>query len=91
MRYIYGLSAVLTGRDRRDYLRGYGTGSLEGAGAFNHFPVHDGTLFKHVLDIYKAAIENGLQKVVRVVEVNSAFVMRLGYVFGKKYSARKVF
>ena len=87
---IYGLSAVLTGRDRRDYLRGYGTGSLEGAGAFNHFSVHDGTLFKHVLDIYKAAIENGLQKVVGVVEVNCALVVRLGNIFGQQYTAGQV-
>ena len=57
---IYRLSAVLRRSDGSDYLRGYGAGGLERLGAFNHFAVHNRAVVKHILDIYKTAVENGL-------------------------------
>ena len=87
MRDIDRLTAVLRGRDRGDYLRGYGARRLEGLGAFNHFAVHNGAVFKHILNIYKTAVEYGLQKIVGVVEVNCAIVMRLGNMLGQQKTA----
>ena len=90
MRDVDRLSAVLRGGDRSDYLRDYCARDLERFGAFYHLAVHDGAVIEHVADVDEAAVEYGLQKIVGIVEVNGAFVVSLGDVFGQEYPAGKV-
>ena len=87
---VYRLSAVLRGCNRGDNLRDYGAGNLEGLGALNHLAVHYGAVVEHILYVDEAAVEYGLEEVVRVVEVDCALVVCLGDVFGEQNSPRKV-
>ena len=90
MRHIDGLAAVLRGGDGGYYLRYYRAGNLERLGAFNHLAVHNGAVVEHILYVDEAAVEDGLQEIVCIVEVNCAFVVRLRDVFGQEYPAGKV-
>ena len=52
--------------------------------------LYNGAVFKHIFYIYKTAVENRLQKVVRIVKMNCALFVRLGDMFGKQNTLRKV-
>ena len=75
---VHGLAAVLIAGHGRDDLGGDGTGHLEALGGFYHFSVDRGAVVQHVLNIYQAAVENRLDKIIRVMEMKHAIVMGQG-------------
>ena len=87
---VHGLAAVLVGGHTGDDLGGNGAGHLEGLGALDELAVHHGAVLQHVANIDEAAVEDGLDKIVRVVEVDGPLVVGLGDVFGQKNAPGQV-
>ena len=81
---VHRLPAVLRAGDRRDDLRDDGAGDLETLRAFDELAVHDGAVVEHVADVDEAAVEDGLDEVIRVVEVQHALFVRLADLFGQE-------
>ncbi|CAK7019016.1 MAG: hypothetical protein DELT_03282 [Desulfovibrio sp.] len=90
MPHVDGLAAILAAGDGGDDLRHYRARDLEAFGAFNKLPVHHRPVIEHVSYVNQAAVKNGLQKIVRVVEMQDSLVVRLGNFFGKQNPAGKV-
>ena len=84
MAHIHGLPAVLVGGHTGDDLGGDGAGHLEALGALNELAVHHGAVVQHVPDVDEAAVEDGLDEIVRVVEVDGSLVVGLGDVLGQQ-------
>ena len=82
--HIHGLPAVLVGGHTGDDLGGDGAGHLEALGALNELAVHHGAVVQHVPDVDEAAVEDGLDEIVRVVEVDGSLVVGLGDVLGQQ-------
>ena len=87
---VHRLAAVLVGGHAGDDLGGDGAGHLEGLGAFDELAVHHGAVFQHVPDVDQAAVEDGLDEVVGVVEVDGSLVVGLGDVLGQKNTPGQV-
>ena len=62
------------------------TGHLEGLGAFNHLTVDDSSLVQHVLHVDQAAVEDGLDHIVQVVDVDGATVVGFHQVCRQNFS-----
>ena len=84
MAHVHTLAAVLVGGHTGDDLGGDGTGHLEALGAFNELAIHYSAVVQHIADIDQAAVEDGLDKVVCVVEVDRSLVVGLGDVLGQQ-------
>ena len=84
MAHVHALTAVLVGGHAGDDLCGNGAGHLKTLGALNELAVHHSAVVQHVSDVDQAAVEDGLNEVVRVVEVNGALVVGLGDVLGQQ-------
>ena len=82
--HVHALAAVLVGGHTGDDLGGDGAGHLEALGALNELAVHHGAVVQHVPDVDEAAVEDGLDEIVRVVEVDGSLVVGLGDVLGQQ-------
>ena len=87
---VHALAAVLVGGHAGDDLGGDGAGHLEALGAFDELAVHHGAVVQHIADVDEAAVEDGLNEVVRVVEVEQPFVMGLGDLLRQQDAAGQV-
>jgi len=87
---INGLSAILGRRDRRNDLGHDRAGNLEALWAFNEFAMHDRSIIQHIPNIDKAAIEHGLDKIVRIMKVKDTFIMSTGNLFRQHNPARQI-
>ena len=87
---VHALAAVLVGGHAGDDLGGDGAGHLEGLGAFDELAVHHGAVLQHVSDVDQAAVKNGLDEIVGVVEVDGPLVVGLGDMFGQKNAPGQV-
>ena len=76
--HVHTLAAVLVGGHAGDDLSGDGAGHLEAFGTLNEFAVHHGAVVQHIANVDQAAVEDGLDEVVCVVEVDGPLVMGLG-------------
>ena len=90
MAHVHALAAVLVGGHAGDDLGGDGAGHLEALGRLNELAVHHGSVVQHVPDVDEAAVEDGLNKVVGVVEVDGALVVGLGDVLGQQNAPGQV-
>ena len=88
---VHRLPAVLGACHRRNDLGHDGTRNLKGLGAFNHLAVHHGAVVQHIPDVDQTAVEDRLEKIVGVVEVKNALVVRLGDLLRQKDTPGKVF
>ena len=82
--HLHRLAAVLVGGHAGDDLGDYGAGHLEALGGLNELAVDHGAVVQHIADVHQAAVEDVLNKVVRVVEVEHALVVGLGDVLGQE-------
>ena len=73
---VHGLPAVLVAGDCCDDLCRHGTGDLKALRRLDHFSVDGGTVVEHVLNIDETAVEDRLDKVIRIMEVQDTVVMR---------------
>ena len=88
--HVHALAAVLVGGHAGDDLGGDGAGHLEALGGLDELAVHDGAVVQHVPDVNEAAVEDGLDEVVGVVEVDGALVVGLGDILGQQDAAGQV-
>ena len=79
-----GLAAVLARRHLGDDLGCDGAGSREAAGRIDMRSRDAGAVLQHVVEIDQTAVVHVLGEVVRVVEVNDAFFVRLDDILRKK-------
>ena len=87
---VHALAAVLVGGHAGDDLGGDGAGHLEALGAFDELAVHHGAVVQHIADVDEAAVEDGLNEIVRVVEVEQTLVMGLGDLLRQQDAAGQV-
>ena len=90
MAHIHALAAVLVGGHAGNNLGGDGAGHLEALGGFNELAVHDGAIIQHVADVNEAAVKDGLDEVVGIVEVDGALVVGLGDIFRQQDAAGQI-
>ena len=83
---VHGLSAVLVAGHRRDDLGGDGAGHLEALGGLYHLSVDGCPIVQHVLDIDQAAVEDGLDEIVRVMEMEHAVIVGQGDVLRQEHA-----
>ena len=76
-----GLSAVLIGCYLRNNLGSYVAGSEEAVRLFNHGLADNGSVLQHIFQIDKVAVMFTLSKVVRIMEMNDAFLVCLHNLF----------
>ena len=88
--HVHALAAVLVGGHAGNDLSGDGAGHLEALGGLNELAVHHGAVVQHVADVDEAAVEDGLDKVVGVVEVDRALVVSLGDILRQQDAAGQV-
>ncbi len=75
---VHALAAVLVGGHAGDNLGDHRAGHLKALGALDELAIHHGPVLQHVTDVDEAAVEDGLDEVVRVVEVDGPLVVGLG-------------
>ncbi len=90
MAHVYRLAAVLAGSNRSNYLRHHVAGYLEAPGRFDHLPVHHSAVVQHVADVDQAAVEDGLDEIIHVMEMDHAFVMGFCNFFRQDHAAGQV-
>ena len=90
MAQVHALAAVLVGGHTGDDLGHDGAGHLEALGGLDELAVHHGAVVQHVPDVDKAAVEDGLDEVVGVVEVDGPLVVGFGDVLGQEDAAGQV-
>ena len=83
---VHGLAAILVAGHRRDNLSGDGAGHLEALGGLYHLSVDGCPIVQHVLDINQAAVEDGLDEIVRVMEMEHAIVVGQGNVLRQEHA-----
>ena len=71
------LAAVLVGRDLRNDLGGDVAGRGEGMGLFDQRAGDDGAVLQHVVQVDEVAVVHVLGKIVGVMEVDDALLVRL--------------
>ena len=84
MAHIHALPSVLVGGHAGDDLGGDGTGHLEALGALDELAVHHSAVVQHIPNVDEAAVKNGLDKVVCIVEVDGPLVVGLGDMLGQQ-------
>ena len=84
MAQVHALAAVLVGGHTGDDLGHHGAGHLEALGALDELAVHHGAVLQHVTDVDETAVKDGLDKIVRIVEVDGPLVVGLGDVLGQE-------
>ena len=90
MRQRNGLTAILVRGDLRDNLRGNVAGRGKAVRPLNQRSGNNRSVLQHILQIHQIAVMHVLRIVVRVVEVNYSFVVRVDYVLGQQYAVGKV-
>ena len=90
MAHIHALAAVLVGGHVGDDLGHDVAGHLEALGAFDHLAVDHGAVVQHIADVDEAAVENGLHKVVGIVEVQDALIVSLADLLRQQDAAGQV-
>ena len=90
MTHIHRLAAVLAGSYGSDDLGHHVAGNLEASGRFDHLPVHNGAVIQHVPDVDQAAVEDGLDKIIHIMEMKHPFFMGFGDLFRKDHPAGQV-
>ena len=81
---VHALSPVLVGGHAGDDLGHDGAGHLEALGGLDELAVHHRAVVQHVPDVDEAAVEDGLDEVVGVVEVDGPLVVGLGDLLGQE-------
>ena len=90
MRERDGLPAVLAAGHLRNNLRRNVTGGGEAVRALDHGARDDGTVLQHIFQIHQVAVVHMLREVVRIVEVDDAFVVRAHHIGRKQQAHRDV-
>ena len=90
MAQIHALPAILVGGHAGDDLGDHGTGHLEALGAFDQLGVDHGAIVQHVPDVDQAAVEDGLDEVVGIMEVDGPLVVGLGDLLRQQDAAGEV-
>ena len=85
-----GLAAVLVGRDLRDDLGGDVAGGGKRMGALDERAGDDRAVLQHILKVHEVAVVHMLGIIVRVVEVNDAFLVRLDDILGQEETVRQI-
>ena len=90
MREADALAAVLVGGNLGDDLRGDVAGRGKAMGLLDHRAGDHGAVLQHGLEVHEVAVVHVLGKVVRIMEVDEALVVRLDDVLGQQQAAREV-
>ena len=85
------LSTVLVGCDLRNNLHADITRGREGVGLFDLHATNDCFVLEHIFKIDQTAIVHMLSKVIFIMHVNNALLVRLHNVSRKKISFRQIF
>ena len=87
---IDALSAVLVAGYGCDDLGGHGTCHLEALGRFDHFTVDGSTVVQHVLDIDQTAVEDRLDKIIRIMKMQHTVIMCHGNMLRQKQTSGNI-
>ena len=90
MAHVYRLAPVLAAGNSRDNLRHNSARHLEALRRFDELSVHDGTVVQHVAHIDKTAVENRLNKIIRIMEMQNSLFMGLCNLLRQKQSFREI-
>ncbi len=88
--YIHGLAAILGRSHGSDDLGHDGTSHLEALGAFDQLAVHHRAVVQHIPQVHQAAVEHGLDEVIRIVEMDDTLIMGPGNLFRQHHPAGQV-
>ena len=87
---IHTLTAILIAGYGCDDLGGHGTCHLETLGRFDHFAVDGSTVVQHILDIDQTAVEDRLDKIIRIMEMQHTVVMCHGNMLRQKQTSGNI-
>ena len=79
-----GLTAILVGCHLGDDLRGDIAGGGEGMGLLDHGAGDDGAVLQHIVQIHQVAVVHMLGKVVGVMEMDNALIVRIHDLLGQQ-------
>ena len=87
---IHTLAAILIAGYGCDDLGGHSTCHLEALGRFDHFAVDGSTVVQHILDIDQTAVEDRLDKIIRIMEMQHTIVMCHGNMLRQKQTSGNI-
>ena len=86
----YALPAVLVGGNLRDYLRCNVARGRKAVRPLYKGAGYNGAVLQHVLKVHKVAVMHMLGKIVRIVEMDNAFVVRFNYFLWQQYAVGNI-